>query len=75
MSVDLKGELICPYCGSKVQLSDKELEDYKTMRLNMLHFLRAEADYSKDKEDGDFFETYCFSLKRMESGLMLQKIV
>ena len=53
MSVDLKGELICPYCGSKVQLSDKELEDYKTMRLNMLHFLRAEADYSKDKEDGD----------------------
>ena len=58
MSVDLKGELICPYCGSKVQLSDKELEDYKTMRLNMLHFLRAEADYSKDKEDGDFFETY-----------------
>ena len=59
MSVGLKGELICPYCGSKMQLSDKELENYKTFRMNMLQYLRAQADNKADQKDRDSLQNYC----------------
>lgn len=54
MSIDLKGELACPYCGTKVHLSDREYDEYKKFRLNMLHYLRSAADEKADAADGTF---------------------
>ena len=54
MSVDLKGELCCPYCESRIHLSDMELNEYKNFRLNMLNYLRAESDNAAEKADDTF---------------------
>lgn len=51
MSVDLKGEVYCPYCGSKTHFSDAELKDYKALRSNMLSYLRNMADAKANKAD------------------------
>ncbi len=48
MSVNASGDLYCPFCGSKSNFSDKELENYKAFRLHMLSYLEALA---KDKTD------------------------
>ena len=40
MSVNRSGDLLCSYCDSKFNFSDKELKDYKEFRYNMLHYLR-----------------------------------
>lgn len=58
MSVDLKGELKCPYCGSVSHFSDIEFKEYKNFRLNMLNYLRASADIEADKADDSFLWTY-----------------
>ena len=54
MSIDLKGELFCPYCGTKQHFSDTEFEDYKRFRQNMLNYLRASADIAADQADDSF---------------------
>lgn len=51
LSIDSQGELICPYCGSKTHFSDLELQDYKTMRLNILNALRSMHDSEMDAAD------------------------
>lgn len=58
MSIDLKGEIACPYCGSKEHLSDIEFRGYKEFRLNLLNYLRAAADASNDEADGTFLWNY-----------------
>lgn len=55
MSVDLKGMLYCPYCQSRAQFSDGELEQYKEFRLNMLNYLRAAADAKAVEKDDTLF--------------------
>ncbi len=57
MSVSLKGELLCPYCGSNEQLSDVELDEYRVFRTNVLHYLRAAADRNADAPDGSILWT------------------
>lgn len=54
MSVDLKGELVCPYCGSRNHFSDVEFAEYKNFRLNLLYYLRASADAAADAADDTF---------------------
>ncbi|MCQ2483368.1 MAG: hypothetical protein MJ153_07790 [Clostridia bacterium] len=44
LAIDTHGNLICPYCGSKSFMSDKELSEYKNLRMNMLNYLRTEND-------------------------------
>ena len=51
MSIDAKGEVVCPYCGSRVHLSDRELAEYREFRLNMLQYLRSAADLAADRAD------------------------
>ena len=48
MSVDSQGELYCPYCGSKVFMSDLDLEEYKKFRLNMLKLIASNTDAKAD---------------------------
>ena len=48
MSVNASGDLFCPFCGTKSNFSDKDLEGYKAFRLHMLSYLEALA---KDKTD------------------------
>lgn len=58
MSVDIRGELGCPYCGSLAHFSDGDLAEYKEFRLNMLNFLRASADARSNEADGTFLWEY-----------------
>lgn len=58
LSVDLKGELVCPYCGSKTHLSDIEYEDYKAFRSNLLQYLRAASDEAADAADDSAIWSY-----------------
>ena len=48
MTIDLKGEVTCPYCGAHSYFSDAELRSYKQFRLNMLQYLSAAADAKAD---------------------------
>ena len=48
MSVNASGDLFCPFCGTKSNFSDKDLEGYKAFRLHMLSYLEALA---KDRTD------------------------
>lgn len=48
MSFDNKGELKCPYCGTKAYFSDTEIADYRNFRINMLQYLRSAADLAAD---------------------------
>lgn len=59
MSVDLKGELLCPYCGTKTHFSDAEFSEYKNFRRNMLNYLRAAADTKADKADDSAMWSFC----------------
>lgn len=51
LSIDVHGELVCPYCGSKTHFSDMELKEYKELRLNILNALRSMNDTEMDKAD------------------------
>lgn len=53
LSIDVHGELVCPYCGSKTHFSDMELKEYKELRLNILNALRSMNDTEMDKADDD----------------------
>ena len=44
MSVDSSGALVCEYCGSKYNLKDEELKDYRVFRQQMLEYLRRRHD-------------------------------
>lgn len=54
MSVDSQGMLFCEYCGSKVALTDKDLQEYRTFRLRVLNYLRGLHD--KETEEGAALE-------------------
>jgi len=47
MSIDRSGSLVCEYCGSKTNFSDRELEQYKEFRGQMLNYLRNLHDTSE----------------------------
>ncbi len=58
MSIDLKGELFCPYCGTKQHFSDEEFRGYKNFRQNMLNYLRASVDIAADRADDLFLWSF-----------------
>lgn len=50
MTVSRMGDLACPYCGSRNFFSDRELQEYKAFRLQMLEYLCAIAEDSEDTQ-------------------------
>jgi len=64
MSVNASGDLYCPFCGSKSNFSDKQLENYKAFRLHMLSYLEAlakdKADESATRKLWDYSESRIF---------------
>lgn len=48
MSVDRQGMLFCEYCGSKEVFTDKDLQQYREFRFQMLNYLRGLNDQKKD---------------------------
>ncbi len=54
MTVSHTGELVCPYCGAKHNLSDKELEGYKVFRHRMLEYLAAVSNDSAKASDYEY---------------------
>lgn len=63
MSIDLKGELYCPYCQYKGHFSDSELKEYREFRMNMLKYLKAAADENSAKADDELFLKYYDSVR------------
>lgn len=53
MSVNRSGDLLCSYCDSKFNFSDKELKDYKEFRYNMLHYLSSIANHTAVSADAE----------------------
>lgn len=49
LSISPSGELVCPYCGAKLNFSDAQLREYKEFRFNMLKFLASAADRKADE--------------------------
>lgn len=58
MSVNSKGGLTCPYCGSGAHFSDVEFDKYKNFRSELLNYLRAAADADAAKADDTFLWNY-----------------
>ena len=54
MTISHTGELMCPYCGSKQNFSDKELEGYKVFRQRMLEYLVAVSEDKAKASDYDY---------------------
>lgn len=59
MTISHVGELMCPYCGTKNNFSDKELEGYKVFRHRMLEYLAAVAEDRAKATDYDYLWTNC----------------
>ena len=57
MTISHAGELMCPYCGTKHNFSDKELEGYKVFRHRMLEYLAAVAEKRAKASDFDYLWT------------------
>ena len=53
MSVNSSGDLLCSYCDSKFNFTDKDLSEYKVFRRNMLYYLSAVANRTAAGEDAE----------------------
>lgn len=53
LTIDIHGELSCPYCGSKTFFSDSEIGEYKTLRRNILNHLRALNDINANTDESN----------------------
>jgi DNA-directed RNA polymerase subunit RPC12/RpoP len=53
MSVNRSGDLLCSYCDSKFNFTDKELKDYKEFRYNMLRYLSSIANHTAVSDDAE----------------------
>ena len=53
MSVSRGGDLLCSYCDSKLNFTDKDLAEYKVFRKNMLYYLSAVANRTAVSEDSE----------------------
>ena len=62
MTISHAGELMCPYCGTKHNFSDKELEGYKVFRHRMLEYLAAVAEDRAKASDYDYLWTNADSI-------------
>ena len=51
LSVNRSGDLLCSYCDSKFNFSDKELKEYREFRYNMLYYLSCVANRTVAGED------------------------
>lgn len=51
MTIGTQSSLKCPYCGSKVNLSDAALREYHTFRKQMLEYLAAMSDKDTGSKD------------------------
>lgn len=58
MSVDPKGGMACPFCGSKQHFSDPEFRGYREFRLKLLDYLRSAADEAADAADASFLPSF-----------------
>lgn len=54
VSINYSGDLACPYCGTKVSFSDKELEGYKEFRRKMLEYLASVSNNTERDSDLDY---------------------
>lgn len=71
LSIDSQGELYCPYCGSKVFLSDLDIEGYKKFRLNMLKLFASNSDAKADAaEEGAWLNNERVSFESVDGNLI-----
>lgn len=55
VTINASGDLVCPYCGSKANFSDRELREYKDFRKRMLDYLTALAQNESNDAQLDSF--------------------
>jgi len=59
MTISHTGDVFCPYCGTKHNFSDRELENYKVFRRRMLEYLSAVAEDRAKATDYDYLWNNC----------------
>lgn len=54
LTIASDGAVMCPYCGSRFNFSDRELQGYKEFRLKMLQYLSTVANDKAKETDFDY---------------------